>query len=80
MYCGARAARLDTLGRSCTVPMRAIGTRSRGREEDGVTRHRNRRAFDAHIGAAHTIEFRKELQAFIGAPYDERLYEVAGRF
>jgi quinol monooxygenase YgiN len=42
--------------------------------------YRNQRAFDAHISAAHTIEFRKELQAFIGAPYDERLYEVAGRF
>jgi quinol monooxygenase YgiN len=39
----------------------------------------NQQAFDAHISAAHTIEFRKELQAFIGAPYDERLYEVLRR-
>lgn len=42
--------------------------------------YRNQRAFDAHISAAHTITFRKDLQAFIGAPYDERLYEIAGRF
>jgi quinol monooxygenase YgiN len=42
--------------------------------------YRNQRAFNAHISAAHTIEFRKQLQAFIGAPYDERLYEAAGRF
>jgi quinol monooxygenase YgiN len=38
--------------------------------------YRNQRAFDAHIGAAHTILFRSQLQPFIGAPYDERLYQV----
>ena len=31
-------------------------------------------AFNAHISAEHTIAFRKAIQAFIGAPYDERLY------
>lgn len=31
-------------------------------------------AFNAHISAAHTIAFRTDIQAFIGAPYDERLY------
>ena len=34
------------------------------------------RAFDAHIGAAHTIQFRTDRQQLIGAPYDERLYSV----
>jgi quinol monooxygenase YgiN len=38
--------------------------------------YRNQRAFDAHIGAEHTILFRSQLQPFIGAPYDERLYQV----
>ena len=38
--------------------------------------YKNQRAFDAHIGAAHTIQFRTDLQQFIGAPYDERLYSV----
>jgi quinol monooxygenase YgiN len=34
----------------------------------------NQRAFDAHVSAAHTIQFRGDIQAFIGAPYDERVY------
>ena len=35
----------------------------------------NQRAFDAHASAAHTIQFRKDLQPFIGAPYDDRVYQ-----
>jgi len=35
---------------------------------------RDMRAFDAHVSAAHTVTFRANLQPFIGAPYDERLY------
>jgi quinol monooxygenase YgiN len=35
---------------------------------------RDMRAFGAHVSAAHTITFRTDLQPFIGAPYDERLY------
>jgi quinol monooxygenase YgiN len=35
----------------------------------------SQKAFDAHVSAAHTIQFRKDIQAFIGAPYDERLYQ-----
>src|SRR5438067_9316939 len=38
----------------------------------------NQRAFDAHVSAEHTIRFREELQPFIGAPYDERLYHFTG--
>ena len=38
--------------------------------------YRNQHAFNAHISAAHTIKFRSDLQGFIGAPYDERLYEI----
>ena len=34
------------------------------------------RAFNAHVSAKHTVEFRNELQPFIGAPYDERLYRA----
>jgi quinol monooxygenase YgiN len=34
------------------------------------------RAFDAHVSAAHTVDFRNALQPFIGAPYDERLYRA----
>jgi quinol monooxygenase YgiN len=35
----------------------------------------NRQAFDAHVGTQHTLDFRNDLQPFIGAPYDERLYQ-----
>ena len=39
-----------------------------------IERFRNMRAFDAHVSAMHTVDFRNALQPFIGAPYDERLY------
>ena len=35
----------------------------------------SQRAFDAHVSAPHTIQFRRDIQQFIGAPYDERLYQ-----
>jgi quinol monooxygenase YgiN len=36
--------------------------------------YENQKAFDAHVSAEHTIAVRRDIQAFIGAPYDERLY------
>jgi quinol monooxygenase YgiN len=36
---------------------------------------RNSRSFDAHVSAAHTVTFRNGIQQYIGAPYDERLYQ-----
>jgi quinol monooxygenase YgiN len=39
----------------------------------------NQRAFDAHVSAQHTLDFRNNLQPFIGAPYDERLYLFTDR-
>jgi quinol monooxygenase YgiN len=35
---------------------------------------RDRAAFDAHGGAAHTRRFRAQLAPVSGALYDERLY------
>jgi quinol monooxygenase YgiN len=35
----------------------------------------SQKAFDAHVSAAHTIQFRRDIQQYIGAPYDERLYQ-----
>jgi quinol monooxygenase YgiN len=37
----------------------------------------NQQAFDAHVSAQHTVDFRNDIQPFIGAPYDERLYHFA---
>ena len=39
----------------------------------------NQQAFDAHVSAQHTLDVRNDLQPFIGAPYDERLYQFANR-
>jgi quinol monooxygenase YgiN len=32
-------------------------------------------SFNAHVSAPHTVAFRDGLQQYIGAPYDERLYQ-----
>jgi quinol monooxygenase YgiN len=39
----------------------------------------NRQAFNAHVSAQHTLDFRNDIQPFLGAPYDERLYHVGNR-
>jgi len=39
----------------------------------------NQQAFDAHVSAQHTLDFRTDIQPFIGAPYDERLYQFVNR-
>jgi quinol monooxygenase YgiN len=39
-----------------------------------IERFQNMRAFDLHVSAKHTVDFRDQVQPFIGAPYDERLY------
>ena len=41
-----------------------------------VERYDTKRAFDLHVSAQHTVQFRTALQPFIGAPYDERVYTV----
>jgi quinol monooxygenase YgiN len=39
----------------------------------------NQQAFDAHVSALHTVEFRNSTTGFLGAPYDERLYQLVTR-
>jgi len=41
-----------------------------------IERYDTKRAFDLHVSAQHTVQFRTSLQPFIGAPYDERVYTV----
>jgi len=52
--------------------------------QSGTTNHfqlievfANQQAFDAHVSAQHTLDFRNDIQSFIGAPYDERLYHFS---
>ncbi len=33
-------------------------------------------AFDAHLEAAHTKQFREKLQPMLGSPFDERLHSI----
>ena len=37
---------------------------------------RDQKTFDAHVGAAHTKQYRDELQPMTGSPLDERVYQV----
>lgn len=39
-----------------------------------IERWRNQAAFDAHVAAAHTRQYRDELQPLTGSPLDERAY------
>ena len=36
----------------------------------------NQAAFDAHLEANHTKEFREKLQPMLGSPFDERLHHI----
>jgi quinol monooxygenase YgiN len=37
----------------------------------------NRQAFDAHEAAAHTKQFRTQIEPLLGSPYDELLHAIA---
>jgi quinol monooxygenase YgiN len=37
---------------------------------------RDQKAFDAHVGASHTKQYRDELQPMTGSPLDERVYQL----
>ena len=39
----------------------------------------NQQAFDDHVSASHTVIFRTNADASLGAPYDERLYHFVNR-
>jgi len=39
----------------------------------------NLKAFDAHVSAQHTVDFRTNIDPLLGAPYDERLYQFVNR-
>jgi quinol monooxygenase YgiN len=36
-------------------------------------------SFNAHVSAQHSVEFRNSTAGFLGAPYDERLYQFVNR-
>jgi quinol monooxygenase YgiN len=36
----------------------------------------NQQAFEAHEAAAHTRQFREQIQPMLGSPFDERLHQI----
>lgn len=36
---------------------------------------RDRKSFDEHLAAAHTRQFRQQVDPMLGSPYDERLHQ-----
>ena len=36
-------------------------------------------SLDDHVSAQHTVDFRTATAPFLGAPYDERLYQFVSR-
>ena len=39
----------------------------------------NLEAFEDHVSVQHTVDFRTATAPFLGAPYDERLYQFVSR-
>jgi quinol monooxygenase YgiN len=56
------------------VRIEASSEISRGNHISIVEVWQNQKAFDDHIAAAHTRQFRQQLDPKLGSPYDERLH------
>jgi quinol monooxygenase YgiN len=48
---------------------------ARGNHISIVEVWQNRKAFDEHVAAEHTRQFRQQLDPMLGSPYDERLHQ-----
>ena len=48
---------------------------SRGNHISIVEVWQNRKAFDEHVAATHTRQFRQQIDPMLGSPYDERLHQ-----
>jgi quinol monooxygenase YgiN len=48
---------------------------SRGNHISIVEVWQNRKAFDEHVAAVHTRQFRQQIDPKLGSPYDERLHQ-----
>ena len=48
---------------------------SRGNHISIVEVWQNKKAFDEHVAASHTRQFRQQIDPMLGSPYDERLHQ-----
>jgi quinol monooxygenase YgiN len=57
------------------VRMDAGSEISRGNHISIVEVWQTRKAFDEHVAAGHTRQFRQQIDPMLGSPYDERLHQ-----
>lgn len=65
---------IDTRKDPGIVRVEASSEISRGNHISIVEVWQNQKAFDDHVAAAHTRQFRQQLDPKLGSPYDERLH------
>ena len=64
----------DTRKDKGVVRVEASAEISRGNHISIVEVWQNQKAFDEHVAAAHTRQFRQQIDPKLGSPYDERLH------
>jgi quinol monooxygenase YgiN len=64
----------DTRKDKGVVRVEAGSEISRGNHISIVEVWQNQKAFDEHVAAAHTRQFRQQIDPKLGSPYDERLH------
>ena len=65
---------VDTRKDPGVVRVEASAEISRGNHISIVEVWQNQKAFDDHVAATHTRQFRGQLDPMLGSPYDERLH------
>ena len=66
---------VDTRKDPGVVRIEAGAEISRGNHISLVEVWQSRKAFDEHVAAAHTRQFRQQIDPMLGSPYDERLHQ-----
>jgi quinol monooxygenase YgiN len=64
----------DTRKDKGIVRVEASSEIARGNHISIVEVWQNQKAFDEHVAAAHTRQFRQQIDPKLGSPYDERLH------
>jgi quinol monooxygenase YgiN len=65
---------VDTRKDPGLVRIEAVSEISRGNHISVVEVWQDKKAFDEHVAAAHTRQYRQQLDPMLGSPYDERLH------
>lgn len=65
---------VDTRKDKGLVRVEASSEVARGNHISIVEVWQNQKAFDEHVAAAHTRQFRQQIDPKLGSPYDERLH------